>query len=292
MGNTNTSHLHKAKVEQNNEFYTYMDDIKKELPHYHESLKGKVVLLNCDDPSHSNFWFYFVKNFKVIGLKKLIATHYSETNPTYALTTTDGENFKKHDFKGNGDFRSKEALEFFYEADAVITNPPFTLLRALLDLIHEHKKDFLVVGPLHATTYTQIINGFVEGGVFTGKNNITRFKSSVGEGKVQCRWYTSLKTKAEKKPLPGVDTYHGNEHKYKKYDNLDVLNIDRIKDIPTDYTEKMGVPITFPEYEYSGLYKIVGHIGAVSVNQYSLAGDIYVDGQKKFRRIVIQKIVY
>ncbi len=32
---------------------------------------------------------------------------------------------------------------------------------------------------------------------------------------------------------------------YPKYDNYDAINIDKIKDIPADYTGCMGVPITF-----------------------------------------------
>lgn len=74
MANKNLSQAKKAK---NDEFYTQLTDIEKELAHYRKHFKGKVVLCNCDDPFESNFFKYFVLNFNRLGLKKLIATSYS-----------------------------------------------------------------------------------------------------------------------------------------------------------------------------------------------------------------------
>lgn len=71
----NTS-LHGARKAKNDEFYTQLVDIEKELKHYKEQFKGKVVYCNCDDPFESNFFKYFAANFKVLGLKRLIATSY------------------------------------------------------------------------------------------------------------------------------------------------------------------------------------------------------------------------
>ena len=66
-----------AKVTKQDEFYTQLDDITKELKYYAQYFKGKVVLCNCDDPYESNFFKYFALNFNVLGLKKLIATCYN-----------------------------------------------------------------------------------------------------------------------------------------------------------------------------------------------------------------------
>ena len=68
--------LHKAKKVKNDEFYTQLEDIEQELKHYKSQFKGKVVFCNCDDPYESNFFRYFVMNFKYLGLKRLIATSY------------------------------------------------------------------------------------------------------------------------------------------------------------------------------------------------------------------------
>ena len=59
------------------EFYTQLTDIEKELRHYKQHFRGKTILCNCDDPFESNFFKYFVLNFNRLGIKKLIATCYS-----------------------------------------------------------------------------------------------------------------------------------------------------------------------------------------------------------------------
>lgn len=68
--------LQKAKAAKKDEFYTQLKDIEDELRHYKAQFKGKVVYCNCDDPYESNFFRYFVLNFKHLGLKGLITTSY------------------------------------------------------------------------------------------------------------------------------------------------------------------------------------------------------------------------
>lgn len=70
------SNLHKANRAKKDEFYTQLIDIEKELKHYKDQFRGKVVYCNCDDPFESNFFKYFAANFNALGLKKLIATSY------------------------------------------------------------------------------------------------------------------------------------------------------------------------------------------------------------------------
>ena len=77
MANRN---LTNAKREKNDEFYTQFGDIQKEIEAYLEYdanvFLRKVVYCNCDDPFESNFFRYFVLNFKKLGLKQLITTSY------------------------------------------------------------------------------------------------------------------------------------------------------------------------------------------------------------------------
>lgn len=72
--------LHKAKRSKSDEFYTQYSDIQKEIEAYLEYnlnvFRKRVVYCNCDDPFESNFFRYFVLNFKRIGLKQLITTSY------------------------------------------------------------------------------------------------------------------------------------------------------------------------------------------------------------------------
>lgn len=73
MANKN---LHNAKEAKNDEFYTQLTDIEKEVYHYKEQLKDKVIYCNCDDPAWSNFVRYFLQQFNFFQLKGLIATGY------------------------------------------------------------------------------------------------------------------------------------------------------------------------------------------------------------------------
>ena len=70
------SNLRKANRAKNDEFYTQLVDVEKELKHYKDQFRGKVIYCNCDDPFESNFFKYFAANFNALGLKQLIATSY------------------------------------------------------------------------------------------------------------------------------------------------------------------------------------------------------------------------
>jgi hypothetical protein len=72
--------LHAAKSARQDEFYTQLSDIEKELRHYTEHFKNKTVLCNCDDPKVSNFFHYFTLNFEKLKLKKLITTCYKNAD--------------------------------------------------------------------------------------------------------------------------------------------------------------------------------------------------------------------
>jgi hypothetical protein len=123
--------LANAKKAKEDEFYTQLEDIERELKHYRHHFKGKVVYCNCDDPRVSNFFHYFSYNFEKLGLKKLVATCYqnqevdlfSQNVSKSAIMleyTGDSDGNRVPDLgeigikplKGDGDFRSEEAVAF------------------------------------------------------------------------------------------------------------------------------------------------------------------------------------
>lgn len=127
--------LHAAKTAKNDEFYTQLSDIEKELYHYRDFFRGKVVFCNCDDPEYSNIWKYFQMNFIFLGLKKLISTHYEPGGQSYKMEIVSADlpsgqigipDYVKTPLAGDGDFRSEECVEILKEADVVVTNPPFS----------------------------------------------------------------------------------------------------------------------------------------------------------------------
>ena len=78
MANQN---LGKAKKAKNDEFYTQLADIDKEMQAYidynPDVFRDKTILLPCDDPKTSNFTKFFAANFQLFGIKKLISTSYA-----------------------------------------------------------------------------------------------------------------------------------------------------------------------------------------------------------------------
>ena len=125
-----------AKVAKEDEFYTQIADIERELKYYKHHFKGKIIFCNCDDPAYSNFWKYFQLNFYELGLKKLVSTHYETEKRSYKLEIEAKETPEQQigipdyimtPLEQNGDFRSPECIEILKEADIVITTPPFSL---------------------------------------------------------------------------------------------------------------------------------------------------------------------
>ena len=57
--NMDTKKLKEAQKAKNDEFYTKLTDIEKELMYYKEMFVGKTIYCNCDDPLVSNFFRYF-----------------------------------------------------------------------------------------------------------------------------------------------------------------------------------------------------------------------------------------
>lgn len=167
--------LNAAAAAKNDEFYTQLSDIERELQHYEPHFEGKVVYCNCDDPRVSNFFHFFSYNFERLGLKKLITTCYKSQNAdlfsrhdTERAIMLEYDGFRDGDrvprcedigireLKGDGDFRSKECIDILKQADIVVTNPPFSMFREYIAQLVEHNKQFLVVGNQNAATYKDI----------------------------------------------------------------------------------------------------------------------------------------
>lgn len=202
--------LAQAKDAKKDEFYTQLSDIEKELVHYREYFRDKVVFCNCDDPYESNFFKYFALNFNALGLKKLIATCYdgspiaqqelplfpeAETEPkrkaykveisevpdldgngTADLTDVQlllksSDNNVKAELKSNGSFDSPESIELLKEADIVVTNPPFSLFREFLALLDKYNKQFIIIGNTNALKYKLTFKMFQEDKIRTGYTN-------------------------------------------------------------------------------------------------------------------------
>lgn len=296
MGNKN---LRKAKKEKNDEFYTQITDIEKELKHYKEQFKDKIIFCNCDDPEYSNFWRYFQLNFNHLGLKKLISTHYDDEKSTYKLEY-DGKEKVTTQLKQNGDFRSPEAIEILKEADIVVTNPPFSLFREYMAQLMEYEKDFLIIGNMNAITYKEVFPLLKDNKVWLGYNSgafkfevpdsYNKKNIEIGEdGKKYAKlgnitWFTNLDVKKRHEKLILYKTY--NPEEYPKYDNYDAIEVNRVANIPMDYDGVMGVPITFMDKYNPEQFEILGQTG---VDIELEKGRPYINGKRKYARMLIKR---
>lgn len=270
--------LVKAKKQKNDEYYTQITDIEKELKYYRDFFRGKTVFCNCDDPEYSNFWRYFQMNFYTLGLKKLISTHYEEEKASYRMdivSTDNGEqcgipDFVKTPLQGNGDFRSPECIEILKEADVVITNPPFSLFREYLAQLVEYGKKFIIIANKNAITYKEVFQLMSDDKIWIGYRNINSDMwlevpegqpyEKIVDGKklkhIMACWITNIEITKRYEDLPLFRTYSPEE--YPKFDNYDAINVDKVSDIPCDYFGIMGVPITFMNSYNPEQFEILG----------------------------------
>lgn len=293
MSKSQNKNLHKAKKGKNDEFYTQLSDIERELKHYKHHFKDKVVYCNCDDPRVSNFFHYFSYNFEKLGLKKLITTCYKNQNADLfsqnkseraiyleyngdknGNNVPDPNEIGIHYLEGDGDFRSKESIELLKQADIVITNPPFSLFREYVAQLIEYDKKFVIVGHQNAIGYRDIFQLFKENKIWLGygfKGGAAHFinehyedyatATDKKEGMIRVSgvvWLTNLDINKRHEDLILYKTYEGNESNYPKYENFDAINVDKTKDIPLDFKGYMGVPITFMDKYNPEQFEILG----------------------------------
>ena len=197
-----------AKREKNDEFYTQLVDIERELSHYKNQFRNKIIFCNCDNPYESNFFKYFAMHFNDLGIKKLITTCYKNspiankqlslfdfeslenktTSVPHKIIVEEVKDENKDGrvdlidvklilknrknaltrLKGDGDFRSDECIELLKEADIVVTNPPFSLFREYVAQLMEYKKKFLIIGNINALTYKEIFPLIKENKIWLG----------------------------------------------------------------------------------------------------------------------------
>ena len=332
--------LHSARTAKTDEFYTQLVDIEKELKHYKDQFRGKVVYCNCDDPYESNFFKYFASNFNALELKKLITTSYSgspivggqlplfqvagskgkqpfkieikevpDTDKDGAINLDDVKYLLKHDkntatpLKGSGDFRSDECIELLKQADIVVTNPPFSLFREYVAQLMEHKKKFLILGDQNAITYKETFGYIKDDKLWLGYDNggtkwfqvpmdydipTESRKKIVNDVKYfsmgRILWFTNLDTTKRHENFVLYKKYTSEE--FPMYDNYDIINVDKVSDIPMNYKGVMGVPITFVDKYNPKQFEILGVANSARWIGYKCL--TLIQGRKIYNRILIK----
>lgn len=291
---SDNKNLTAAKRIKNDEFYTRLEDIEKELTNYKEYFKDKIIYCNCDDVEYSNFYKYFKDNFDELGIKKIIATNLSLNKTAYKTEFDNNSKEIRTHLRGNGDFRSEECVELLKSADLVITNPPFSLFREYIAQLIKYNKKFLVIGNINAAAYKEIFPLFKNNQVWFGNTSPKIFLTSDRtEKKIgNILWYTNLENEKKRCRIPLKEKYYGNEGKYPKYDNYDAIEVSKVVNIPYDYYGLMGVPVTFLSKYCPEQFELIGH-------DHDLTGDggtgipdgqFICKGKNVYKRILIKLV--
>lgn len=321
-----TNDLNKAKQDKNDEFYTLRSDIDRELRHYKQHFKDKIVYCNCDDPKISNFYQYFSDNFKVLGLKKLVTTCYKNQDPDLFSTNRDERAIKlqcergeTHDgayfpqpptielLKGDGDFNSHECIDILKQADIIVTNPPFSKWREYFEQLIQYEKKFLIIGNGNAASYVEVFRLIRENKVWLGTKTMS--------GGMYFDIPSSEKEDLDLKNLPKGFKYkdgnimrispavwytnldHNKRHQeivlYKSYNETDYPKYDNYDAISVN--EVRHIPL-----DYDGAMGVpISFFDKYNPDQFEIcgadyefvrsAGRFYVDGRRLYARIVIQR---
>lgn len=162
---------------------------------------------------------------------------------------------------GDGDFRSSECVELLKQADIVVTNPPFSLFREYVAQLVKHEKSFLIVGNLNAVTYKEILPLVMGNLLWLGYNSghfwfkvpdsyeVKKTDFKIDETGQKWRrmgnicWFTNLDIEKRHENMTLFRNY--TPECYPHYDNYDAIEVSKTADIPCDYYESLGVPITF-----------------------------------------------
>ncbi len=288
--------FNKGRMEKDDEFYTRYEDIQTELNHYEAFFKDKTVLCNCDDPFESNFCKFFLKNFNYLGLKRLICTSYV-SSPVVGTQMTifdylgepvqkghgyvmdisevpmaNGRGVSDDDIekllkskkrgvkklKGDGDFRSKECIEYLKQSDIVCSNPPFSLWEIYIKQILEYNKSFLIIGRETNTTIKDVFTMFKNNRIWYGYSHAKEFYRP--DGTIQkfgnVAWFTNLDVKMRHEPLITYKSYDPDI--YPQYYNYDGIDVEDIASIPKDYYGNMGVPNSFLAQYNPDQFELIG----------------------------------
>ena len=192
-----------------------------------------------------------------------------------------GEN-ELTELEGDGDFRSPECLELLDEADIVVTNPPFSLFREYVGVLVAHQKKFIIIGNVNAVKYRETFPLIMSNELWLGASIHSGDRAffvpddypldaagcgideATGRKYIRVkgvRWFTNLDIKQRHEDLILVKRYDPDY--YRRFDNYDAIIVDSVADIPCDYSDVMGVPITFLDKYNPSQFEIIGRTGNI-----------------------------
>ncbi len=261
---------------------------------------------------------------------KIEITEVTDENADGAVDLSDVEYLLKNKgnvltlLEGDGDFRSAECIELLKQADIVVTNPPFSLLREYVAQLMEFDKKFVILGNQNSVTYKEIFPLLKDNKMWLGyycgdmafsvptyyEERSTRFWIDENGQKWRSMgnicWFTNLDTIKRHELLTLYKKYTPEE--YPHYDNYNAIEVSKVAGIPYDWDGDMSVPITFLDKYNPEQFEILGIMDRQNTsglrtkkytpedtpkyNDLNARGVIRINGELKamYARILIKRI--
>lgn len=247
---------------------------------------------------------------------KIEIDHVEDENGDGAVDLQDVELMLKNKYgvselKGDGDFRSDECVELLKESDIVVTNPPFSLFREYVAQLFEYDKKFLIIGNQNAISYKEIFPYIKDNKMWTGYKcghtlfavpsyyEIPDFYDKTDTKKLRSNgyiidkngklwrnlgnicWFTNLDIAKRHEDIFLVEEY--SPEKYPKYDNYDAIEVSKVVNIPKEYFEPMGVPISFLDKYNPDQFELI------KFRKGDDNKDLCINGKCPYFRIIIKR---
>ena len=216
---------------------------------------------------------------------------------------------------GDGDFRSQECIEILKQADIVVTNPPFSLFREFVAQLVEYDKQFIIIGNVTAITYKEIFALLKDNKLWMGYSihsgdrefrvpddyplNASGYRIDENGYKYirvkGVRWFTNMDYIERHTDLDLWKKYTPEE--YPKYENYNAIEVSKTADIPEDYYDVMGVPITFLDKYSPDQFEILGMAASAGYRKEIVGIDFIgtkdarplINGKNTYARIFIRR---
>jgi hypothetical protein len=298
----NNTTLTTGRRKKNDEYYITYDEVAKELVNYTQHFENSIIHCPIDKlnpEKEASILKFFKENIKKYNIKRFVCSYYSSTgNGSVVTISQDGESV--YQLKGDGHFTSKECVELMRGCDIVIANPSGSSIRLFIDQLMDLNKKFIFVGDINMVPYKSVFKYIMFGKLFAGYTKPEYFATDLEEvdkpnqykqnGVVYEKfgnkiWFTNLPVDS-KEELALSSSY--NPKKYVKYDESDVIEVSKVKDIPYDYDEVMGVPLNFFENYNPAQFEIVGRMNGNTYEGYACFA--IINGCQKYQRLLIKRV--
>ena len=236
-----------------------------------DTLKDKIIYCCCDDYRWSNYVKFWKNNFEYFGIKKLIATNYDVGDGAY-IYTYDGKNETIEQGREDGSF--EHYSDFVTEDTIIITNPTFSKSRCFFGWLQQYNAKFYIHNTwINVIQYYKNLNDIYAARLYIkydapawDKYGITVNASGLVTN-IELKDTHNKKCKLEKTFAEIKHDFYEADDFYKRETwKGRILNVDRCENIPNDYDDFIGVPISFiavqpwirKQYKIYGVYRYGG----------------------------------